>query len=70
MKKRLLKKARLILKGGKKYSSNNFKISDYDLFEERQFSHHKSHAAAGYYTSNFRDAVIVVIDAIGEWNTS
>ena len=68
--KRLLKKARLILKGGKKYSSNNFKISDYDLFEERQFSHHKSHAAAGYYTSNFRDAVIVVIDAIGEWNTS
>ena len=68
--KRLLKKTRLILKGGKKYSSNNFKLSDYDLFEERQFSHHKSHAAAGYYTSNFRDAVIVVIDAIGEWNTS
>lgn len=66
--KRLLKKTRLILKGGKKYS-NNFKLSDYDLFEERQFSHHKSHAAAGYYTSNFRDAVIVVIDAIGEWNT-
>ena len=68
--KRLLKKTRLILKGGKKYSANNFKLSDYDLFEERQFSHHKSHAAAGYYTSNFRDAVIVVIDAIGEWNTS
>lgn len=66
--RRLLKKTRLILKGGKKYE-NNFKLSDYDLFEERQFSHHKSHAAAGYYTSNFRDAVIVVIDAIGEWNT-
>ena len=67
--KRFLKKTRLILKGGKKYF-NNFKLSDYDLFEERQFSHHKSHAAAGYYTSNFRDAVIVVVDAIGEWNTS
>jgi len=67
--RRLLKKTRLILKGGKKYD-NNFKLSDYDLFEERQFSHHKSHAAAGYYTSKFRDAVIVVIDAIGEWNTS
>ena len=68
--KRFLKKTRLILKGGKKYKKNNFKLSDYDLFEEKQFSHHKSHAAAGYYTSPFRDAAIVVIDAIGEWNTS
>ena len=68
--KRTLKKSRLILKGGKKYSKNNFELSDYDLFEEKQFSHHKSHAAAGYYTSNFSDAVIVVVDAIGEWNTS
>jgi carbamoyltransferase len=68
--KRLLKKTRLILKGGKKYTKNNFKLSDYDLFEERQFSHHESHAAAGYYTSPFDDAAIVVIDAIGEWNTS
>jgi carbamoyltransferase len=32
-------------------------------------SHHKSHAAAGYYTSGFNDAVVVVIDAIGEWDT-
>lgn len=68
--RRLLKKTRLVLKGGKKYTTNNFKLSDYDLFEERQFSHHKSHAAAGYYTSPFDDAVIVVIDAIGEWNTT
>ena len=36
----------------------------------RQFSHHESHAAAGYYTSPFDDAVIVVLDAIGEYNTS
>ena len=28
--------------------------------------HHYSHAAAGYYTSKFNDAAIVVIDAIGE----
>jgi len=28
--------------------------------------HHHSHAAAGYYTSTFRDACVVVIDAIGE----
>jgi carbamoyltransferase len=30
-------------------------------------SHHKSHAAAGYFTSPFTDASILVCDAIGEW---
>ena len=29
--------------------------------------HHGAHAAMGYYTSGFADAVIVVIDAIGEY---
>ena len=29
--------------------------------------HHESHAAAGYYTSKFQDASILVCDAIGEW---
>ena len=29
--------------------------------------HHGSHAAAGYYTSPFNHAAIVVLDAIGEW---
>jgi carbamoyltransferase len=29
--------------------------------------HHGSHAAAGYYTSPFDDAAVVVLDAIGEW---
>jgi carbamoyltransferase len=32
--------------------------------------HHHSHAAAGYYTSPFEDAVVVVLDAIGEFTTS
>lgn len=36
---------------------------------EIQVGHHKSHAAAGYYTSTFDDATIVVIDAIGEFDT-
>lgn len=36
----------------------------------KEFKHHYSHAAAGYYTSPFDDAVIVVLDAIGEFNTS
>ena len=31
--------------------------------------HHHSHAAAGYYTSGFIDASILVVDAIGEWDT-
>ena len=31
----------------------------------RTVSHHHSHAAGGYYTSGFRDAAIIVVDAIG-----
>lgn len=31
--------------------------------------HHQSHAAAGYYTSGFYDAAILVVDAIGELDT-
>jgi carbamoyltransferase len=33
-------------------------------------SHHKSHAAAGFQTSPYDDATVVVIDAIGEWDTA
>ena len=32
-------------------------------------SHHLSHAAASFQTSTFNDAVVVVIDAIGEFDT-
>ena len=38
---------------------------DYDV----SFRHHESHAAAGYYTSPFDECNILVIDAIGEWDT-
>lgn len=31
--------------------------------------HHRSHAAAGYYTSQFKDAAVVCLDSIGEWET-
>lgn len=37
---------------------------------ETQISHHLSHAAAGHYTSGFLDSVIVVVDAIGEFETA
>jgi carbamoyltransferase len=33
------------------------------------FPHHLSHAAAGFQTSSFREAAVVVIDAIGELDT-
>jgi carbamoyltransferase len=32
--------------------------------------HHKSHAAAGFQTSSYDRATVVVIDAIGEWDTA
>ena len=38
----------------------------YDI-RQKNISHHLSHAAGGYFTSPFKDAIIVVIDAIGEW---
>ena len=34
-----------------------------------KFKHHESHAAAGFYTSPFDECNILVIDAIGEWDT-
>jgi carbamoyltransferase len=33
------------------------------------YNHHLSHAAAGFQTSPFDQATVVVIDAIGEWDT-
>jgi carbamoyltransferase len=33
------------------------------------YNHHLSHAAAGFQTSPFEDATVVVIDAIGEFDT-
>lgn len=61
-----LKRSRLVLRGGAGDWKPNIPM---DL-PVKYFSHHHSHAAAGYYTSKFDDAVIVVLDAIGEYNTS
>ena len=49
------------------YSGRSWKktTSEYDI----SFRHHESHAAAGYYTAPFDDCNILVIDAIGEWDT-
>lgn len=67
--KPLLKKARLLLRGGIKDKPSYLKKTKYKRWVRFNVKHHKSHAAAGYYTSPFDDAVIVVLDAIGEFNT-
>lgn len=64
--KPILKRSRIVLKGGKSDWKPNFPID----VPVHYFKHHYSHACAGYYTSKFNDAAIVVLDAIGEWNTS
>ena len=65
--KPLLKASRLALRGGSGEWKPRFNIEG---VPRKSFGHHYSHASAGYYTSSFDDAVIVVLDAIGEYNTS
>jgi len=65
--KSFLKASRLALRGGSGEWKPRF---DLPGIPRKSFSHHYSHAAAGYYTSKFNDAVVVVLDAIGEYNTS
>ena len=65
--KPLLKKTRLVLNGGLGNWKPKFNL---DGIPRVSFKHHYSHAAAGYYTSKFDNAAIVVLDSIGEFNTS
>jgi carbamoyltransferase len=68
--KPLLKKLRVKTKGGFGGGKPYYKSSVLRDIPSTNFGHHYSHAAAGYYTSSFNDACIVVLDAIGEFNTS
>ena len=61
-----LKRSRILLRGGSADWKPNIPM---DL-PIKYFNHHYSHACAGYYTSAFNDACIVVLDAMGEYNTS
>ena len=67
---RWLKKARIAIHGGFGGDKPYFLQTPLKKIPRASFGHHKSHAAAGYYTSNYTDAVIVVLDASGEFNTS
>lgn len=68
---RWLKKWRILsrggLGGGKPFYKNMPELKGIPTYVAY---HHHSHAAAGYYTSPFDDAVVVVLDAIGEFTTS
>ena len=51
----------------KQYMKQFFK-QDIKMPKIRTVMHHESHAAAGAFTSPYDEAVVVVLDAIGEWN--
>lgn len=57
---------------GWKWQENNVKryLAKFEIHAPITYKwHHHSHAAAGYYTSGFDNALVVVIDAIGEYET-
>jgi len=44
-------------------------VTHLDGIPTKSMAHHYSHAAAGYYTSPYKEAAVLVIDSIGEWET-
>jgi carbamoyltransferase len=61
------------LRSGQGWISNNVRkyLNQYNISAPfTTVGHHHSHAAGGYYTSNFDEAAILVIDAIGEFDTT
>jgi carbamoyltransferase len=57
---------------GSLFTSNILTKGAHKLLDNKKITthnHHLSHAAAGFQTSSFEDATVVVIDAIGEFDT-
>ena len=57
---------------GIRLKENNIEqyLRNYKIYAPiRYVNHHHSHAAAGYYTSEFNDATVICIDSIGEEET-
>lgn len=52
-----------------KYLSKCVPNLDFNDTPTRHYDHHRSHCAAGFQTSPYQKATVVVIDAIGEWDT-
>jgi len=70
-----IKKGRQILSGQFSYAFDLFRLPQIYLknyginCDIECVLHHKSHAAAGFYTSPYKEAAVVVIDSLGEWQT-
>ena len=65
--KPLLKKSRQLYAGQYKTVFNKRRLA---WTPNTTFHHHKSHAAATFQTSKYDEAAAVVIDSIGEWDTT
>ncbi len=73
----LVKKTRQLYAGQYKSAFNIYEIpsiylKQYDIknIPIKYVSHHLSHAAAGFFTSPFERCAVVVLDAIGEWESA
>ena len=64
-----LKKLRLLYNGNWSEAFSNKKPSCSD-FDYTTHGHHLSHAAVAFQTSPFDSAAVVIVDAIGEWDTA
>ena len=66
------KKSLRQLIAGQGVVSNNVKkyLQKYNIAGKiKTTDHHRSHAAAGYYTSGYQEACVLVVDAIGEFHS-
>ena len=61
-----LKRTRQLFAGQKAW----YRPRHLSLKPTQYYSHHKSHAAAAFQTSPFEQAACVVVDSIGEWDTT
>jgi carbamoyltransferase len=70
----ILKTLRQLTAGqGWRWRENNIKkyLHSYGIVCPIKYvPHHRSHAAGGYFTSSFKEAAVLVIDAIGEFDTT
>ena len=57
-------------KSYKKYFKEAASVSFFLARNAKTISHHKSHALSGCATAPFDDGVYLIVDAIGEWNTT
>jgi carbamoyltransferase len=65
IREKLFQKANLV-KALKPFSRSGKSLEEKLLFGD----HHQSHAAAAFYPSPFREAIVLTLDGVGEWTTA